>query len=112
MKEIRCPNCGKTFNIDEADYASILNQVRDEAFEKALSERLSLADQDKKSAVELAETKISSQMEKEVAKKNTEIEGLKAELKSSAELIKATAAGKLIDEVSKKDIEITQLRKN
>ena len=109
MSDIKCPSCGKTFNIDESDYASILNQVRDEAFEKALSERLSLADQDKKSAIELTETKITGQMEKEVARKNAEIESLKAELKSSAEIIKATAAGKLIDEVSKKDIEIARL---
>jgi hypothetical protein len=110
MSDIKCPSCGKTFNIDEADYASILNQVRDEAFEKALSERLSLADQDKKSAIELTETKITGQMEKELARKNAEIESLKAELKSSADLIKATAAGKLIDEVSKKDIEIARLK--
>lgn len=33
MQEIKCPNCGKTFNIDEAGYANILTQVRDEALE-------------------------------------------------------------------------------
>ena len=110
MSEIRCPSCGKTFNIDEADYASILNQVRDEAFEKAVKDRLALFDQDKKSAVELAETKITNQMEKESAKKDAEIERLKSELKTNTELIQATAAGKLIDEVSKKDVEITRLR--
>lgn len=32
MHEIKCPNCGKTFNLDETGYADILNQVRNEAF--------------------------------------------------------------------------------
>lgn len=33
MHEIRCSHCGKTFNIDEAGYADILKEVRDEAFD-------------------------------------------------------------------------------
>jgi hypothetical protein len=110
MHEIKCPNCGKTFNLDEAGYADILNQVRNEAFDKALQERLALAEQDKKAAVELAESKIVGKMEKEAAKKDVEIERLKAELKSSAELIQATVTGELKDEVAKKDTEIARLK--
>lgn len=110
MQEIKCPNCGKTFNIDEAGYANILNQVRDEAFDKALNERLTLADQDKKTAVELAETKITNKMEKEASKKDAEIERLKAELKSSTELIQATVKGELKDELAEKDTEIAGLK--
>src|SRR5680860_492203 len=83
LREIKCPNCGKTFNIDEAGYADILNQVRDEAFDKALHERLALAEQDKKTAVELAEIKVASEMEKEAAKKDAEIGRLKEELKAT-----------------------------
>ncbi len=82
MQEIKCPNCGKTFNLDEADYANILSQVRDDAFDKALHERMELAENDKKTAIELAESKIASKMEKEAVKKDKEIERLKAELKS------------------------------
>ncbi len=110
MHEIKCPHCGKTFNIDEAGYADILNQVRDEAFDKALHERLTLAEQDKKNAVELAETKVASQMEKEVAKKNSEIARLKEELKSSAELVQARVTGELRNEAAKKDSEIARLK--
>lgn len=110
MHEIKCPNCGKTFNLDEAGYADILSQVHNEAFDKALHERLVLAEQDKKTAIELAETKIASEMEKEAAKKDAEIERLKVELKSSAELIHATLTGKIKDEVAKKDTEIARLK--
>jgi hypothetical protein len=110
MHEIKCPHCGKTFNIDEAGYADILKQVRDEAFDKALHERLALAEQDKKTAVELAETKVASEMEKEAAKRDVEIERLKAELKSSAELVQAKVTGELQGEAAKKDTEIARLK--
>ena len=110
MHEFKCPHCGKTFNIDESGYAEILNQVRDEAFDKALHERLELADQEKQAAVELAETKIASEMEKKSAKKDSEIERLKAELKSNSEIIAARVSGELKDEVAKRDTEIAHLQ--
>ena len=109
MNEIKCPNCGKVFSLDEAGYADILNQVRNEAFDKALNERLALAEQDKRTAIELAEAKIANEMEKITSLKNMEIERLQAELKSSSELVKATVTGELKDEVSKKDAEIARL---
>ena len=30
MNEIKCPHCGKVFQVDEAGYAAILAQVRTE----------------------------------------------------------------------------------
>ena len=110
MHEIKCPHCGETFSIDEAGYADILKQVRDEAFDKALHDRLVLAEQDKRSAVELAETKVASEMEKEAAKKDAEIERLRSELKSSEELTQAKVKMELKDEASKKDAEIARLK--
>lgn len=89
MHEIKCPHCGKTFNVDEAGYAEILSQVRDEAFEKALHERLELAEQQNKTAIELAEAKATGELKDDVARKNAEIERLKAELE------KADVTGKL-----------------
>lgn len=86
MHEIKCPHCGKTFTLDEAGYADILSQVRNDAFEKALNERLALAEQDKKNAVQLAEIKAVNEMEKKAAEKEREIERLKAEIKSNAEV--------------------------
>lgn len=89
MHEIKCPHCGKAFSIDEAGYAEILSQVRDEAFERALHERLELAEQEKKSAIELAEAKATGELKDDVARKNAEIERLKGELD------KADVTGKL-----------------
>ena len=109
MHVIICPNCGKSFNMVETDYADILNQVRNDAFDKALNERLALAEQDKRTAIELAEAKLKSEMQQKAAKKDEEIELLKAEIKSNAELIQATVKGDMKDEVAKKDAEIVRL---
>ena len=62
MHEIKCPHCGQTFTIDEAGYADIARQVRDNEFDKQLRERLALADQEKNKAVELAETKAAGEL--------------------------------------------------
>ena len=39
MQEIMCPNCGKYFQIDDAGYAQILHQVRDQEFRAELQRR-------------------------------------------------------------------------
>ena len=80
MNEISCPKCGTSFKIDEAGYAEIVRQVRDEAFEKALHERLELAEQAQRAAVELAEATVRNQLKDEAAEKDREIENLRAKL--------------------------------
>jgi hypothetical protein len=83
MNEIICPQCAKAFKIDEAGYADIQKQVRDSEFEKSLLERLELADRDKRSAIELAETRIAAESQKVAAAKDAEIQDLKARLEAS-----------------------------
>jgi len=80
MEEIKCPHCGKAFTIDEAGYADILKQVRDREFESALHDRLELAEQDKRVAVELAEAKFAAEQQRAAATKDSEIQELKSKL--------------------------------
>ena len=82
MNEIIGPDCKKAFKVDESGYADIIKQVRDREFDKQLSERLNLAEQDKRNAVELAETKVAKKLEMELLKKDTEIQRLNGDLKS------------------------------
>lgn len=84
MNEIICPHCHKAFKIDEAGYADILKQVRDSDFEQQLHERLELAEQDKRNAVELAEAKITTELQKAASAKDSEIQKLKADLEAGA----------------------------
>ena len=48
--EIRCPNCGAVFQIDESNYESIVKQIRDHTFNEEVENRL-------KSAADLAVAK-------------------------------------------------------
>lgn len=80
MNEIICPHCGKAFKIDVAGYANILKQVRDSEFEQQLHERLELAEQDKRNAIELAQTKFASELQGAAAAKDAEIQELKARI--------------------------------
>jgi hypothetical protein len=89
VHEIKCPNCEEAFTIDEAGYAEILKQVRDEAFDKALQDRLEIAEREKTTAVELAEARATGELKDDVAKRDAEIERLKAQLE------KADVAGQL-----------------
>lgn len=100
MHEIICPHCNKAFKIDEAGYADILKQVRDKDFEHQLHERLQLAEQDKKNAVELATTKITSVLEKAAVVKDAEIQELKAKVDAS-EVAQQLAVAQALNAVEK-----------
>ncbi len=101
MHEIICPHCSKAFKIDEAGYANILKQVRDGEFEQQLHERLELAEQDKRNAVELAQAKITSELQKAAATKDAEIQGLKAKL-DAGEVAQKLAVTEALSAVEKK----------
>lgn len=80
MQEIKCPHCGKAFKIDESGYADILKQVRDSDFDKQLHGRLELAEREKQSAVELAQARVTNELQKSASSKDAEIQELKAKL--------------------------------
>jgi hypothetical protein len=82
MHEIICPHCSKAFKIDEAGYADILKQVRDTDFETQLHERLELAEQDKRNAVELAQARVAQELQKVTSAKDSEIQQLQAKLEA------------------------------
>ena len=117
MHEIICPHCHKAFKIDEAGYADILKQVRDGDFERQLHDRLELAEQDKRNAVELAQVKVASELQQAAAAKDAEIQGLKARLEqarhdklAAAELVQAKLQNELQTTASEKNAEIQALK--
>jgi len=100
MHEIICPHCGKAFKIDEAGYADILKQVRDSDFERQLHERLELAEQDKRNAVELAKAKVASELQKAASAKDAEIQELKAKI-DAGEVARQLAVAQALSAVEK-----------
>ena len=117
MHEIICPHCGKAFKIDEAGYADILKQVRDSDFDKQLHARLELAEQEKATAVELAKTRVTSELQVASATKDAEIVALKAKL-SAGETERMLAVSQALSTLEKdlhkvattKDSEIQDLK--
>ena len=96
---IKCPNCNEVFKVDDNAYLDIVKQVRDTQFNEEIKHRLDAAEQDKKSAIELTESKTKATYQELLAKKEQEINELK--LKSKTELI---------NEAAKKDELIRQLQ--
>lgn len=83
MHDIICPHCSKAFKIDEAGYADILKQVRDQEFQQQLQERLRAAQLEKDNAVKLAQVQAQAQLAQNTASKNAEIATLEAKLQTA-----------------------------
>ena len=60
MKDIKCPSCGKTFRIDPSSFEEILLQIKDEEFNKQIKERLILAEEDNKKALEILKRELKT----------------------------------------------------
>ena len=91
MKELKCPKCGSVFTVDEADYASILNQVKNQEFEAELKRRMAEMDSRHKTEQQLASAKTQqdfqqqlNRKELELSAKDTEIAQLKSRLQAIA----------------------------
>lgn len=84
MHEVKCPHCGSAFTIDEAGYAAILQQVRDEAFEQQLHERLALAEAQSAQSLALAQSQAETARQAVLAEKDRELAALHAELAATA----------------------------
>lgn len=81
MQEIKCPNCGEIFQVDETSYDSIVKQVRDKEFLKEIEERENHYAQEKDMAVKLAQAETTELLHKELSKKDVEIIALQEKLK-------------------------------
>ena len=82
MYDLICPHCSKAFKIDESGYADIMKQIRDREFDAELQKRLALAEQDKRTAIELVKAQLSQALVREAAQKDQLIERLKAQIGS------------------------------
>lgn len=100
VNEITCPHCHKAFKVDESGYADFVKQVRNSEFERQLHERLTLAEADKRSAVELATTKITSDLQRAAAEKDRAIQALQAQL-DAAEVARQLSVSQALEAVEK-----------
>ncbi len=84
MNEIKCPQCGTVFQVDEQGYADIARQVRDQEFSRQLAERERIMERERAAAVELAEQRAERQLQETVSGRDARIAELEAQLASAA----------------------------
>ena len=101
MKDLKCPSCGKTFQIDPSSFQEILHQIKDEEFNKQIKERLQLAEEDNKKAIEILKGELKIQLIEQNRIKETEIQTLKSQL-NIAEGNKANALNDLRNQATNK----------
>lgn len=73
MQEIKCPNCGEVFAVDESGYAQIVRQVRDREFEKELKRREDDFAQMKENALKLAQMEQKEEFSKAISAKDAQL---------------------------------------
>lgn len=77
MAEIKCPNCGKIFKIDDGDYASIVSQIKNEEMEKEINFRVKEKEENINKANQLLIKENDDKNQSMINKLNLEIEKLK-----------------------------------
>ena len=80
MNEIKCPNCGTTFQINESEYEKIVKQIKNKEFEKELTIREKEYKLDKENEVLKVKTQIKEQLTQELTQKEIQITKLKQEV--------------------------------
>ncbi|WP_295645702.1 DUF2130 domain-containing protein [uncultured Holdemanella sp.] len=131
MSQIKCPNCGTVFQVDESQYHEILQQVRNEEFEKELNERQKNSNQIIQSklekeyesklnqkALEIKELQANKELEikqlqsdfnQKQNDKEQEVISLKEKLEASTQLTKSETQKEYQEQLNQKDLEISKL---
>jgi hypothetical protein len=113
MKELKCPKCGAMFTVDEADYASILNQVKNDAFDEEVSRRIAELHKQHEAEQTAAILKSEQGFKEQLSAKDTEIAGKDTEIARLNERLSSIAQTKqleLKEQILGKDAEITHLQ--
>ena len=112
MHEIKCPNCGKVFQVDETGYAEIVRQIHDVEFEKELEQRVKELEKNSQNDMRIAKleqekkhSEALTRKDNELSEKDKIIEQLRAML-NKAEVERKLA---VTEAVRDKDTKLTEL---
>ena len=73
MNEIKCPNCGEVFTVNESQYSELLSQVRTAEFDKEIHARI-------EQELALAEQKSQNAQQALLSQKDQEINNLQNQI--------------------------------
>lgn len=100
MKELKCPKCGSAFVVDEADYASIVSQVKNAEFQSELNRRVEELHKQHKAEQKADALKVEMTFGEKLNAKDRALGEKDAEIAKLKELVKSA--------VQAKEIELTQ----
>lgn len=106
MNEIKCPNCGTVFTVDESEYASLLEQVRTKEFEKSVAHEVAQAKMQAQKDAQIALLQANQEAELKLARKESEIDALKDKLANKNAELQMQVKNAIAD----KDKEIFELK--
>lgn len=117
MNEIKCPHCGKVFQVDERGFADFLRQVRTAEFDKEIAQREGMLQEQNAQAVKLAVAKAQQDAQAETAQRDARIAELetrlaaeKREREQAEKSSQLEHANELEAALAKKQAEIVQLQ--
>lgn len=112
MKELKCPKCGNVFVVDEADYISIANQVRNSEFHNDLEARVREMEKTARSQREADTLRVREEYIAKMGQKDQQIAILKAELQKKDDQTRIALLeekNRVQQELQAKDAAIAQL---
>ena len=113
MNELICPNCGKPFRVDEADYAAILNQVRGNEFNAEVERRIKELHRQYEAEEKLRSANADRIHQDELFKKDKELNGKDSEiarLKAQIEAFDERKRFEIQEALTGRDTEIASLK--
>lgn len=123
MKDIECPKCGTTFQVDDSTYESIVAHVRNKVFDQELQKRLDELNERFKSQEETIRLKAEREYEQrlaaialeqgklqtEITRLNGMVSGYEADKRSAMARLEAQKSKELFDAIAEKDRRISEL---
>ena len=113
MPEIKCPNCGNLFTIDQNQYDDLIREVRNDVFEKEIQQRLNIEKEKLESSFKVQQMQSSNENQNKIRELQSQIDSLKNTIANN-ELAKNSAMSEAINkkeiELKNKDLEISNLQ--
>ena len=112
MKELKCPKCGNVFQVDEADYASIVSQVKNAEFDAELNRRLAELSKNQKAEQDLVTARTEQQYQSALNRKDLDIkekESIIAQLRNELHVVEEKKTAEIKLAIADKEKEIAAL---
>ncbi|MBR5678524.1 MAG: DUF2130 domain-containing protein [Paludibacteraceae bacterium] len=106
MKELKCPKCGNVFSVDEADYALLLNQVKNSEFEAELNRRIRELEQTQQARMQAEQQVAKARQQAELA----ELKNQLAQAEQAKQLAVAQVRQQATEAYMKKEQELAQAK--